>query len=142
MLNRFSATFSAEVGRISDMIHFIDVWSENAAVSDDLRQSLRLIVDELVSNVCRHGYGSMPPDGTITLTLFQSDDTITLEIQDFGVPFNPLEHEEPDTSLPLEERPIGGLGILLVRRLSKEQLYRRDAGKNILTVVLDNRNSP
>jgi len=140
MFKQRSATFPAELGCLSDVVRFVDDWCEKICLEDKRGHSLRLIVDELVSNICCHG--SVSADGTITLTLFKADDTIVLEIQDSGVPFNPLEHEEPDLSPPLEKRSIGGLGLLLVRRLSKKMIYRREDGQNVLTVILDNRNDP
>ena len=135
-----SAVFPVELSRLSDVIHFVDVWSGDICLESSRCYSLRLIVDELVSNICR--YGSVPAGGTMTLTLFQVGETITFEIRDSGVPFNPLDVEEPDVSCSLEERSIGGLGLLLVRRLSKEITYRHEDGQNILTVVLDNRDDP
>lgn len=139
MLNRSSLSFPAELERLPDMIRFIDAWCEEIHLRKDRSHSLRLIVDELVSNICRQSL--LQPNVSIVLTLFRSEDTVTLEIQDSGVPFNPSEHKEPDTSLPLEKRPIGGLGLLLVRRLSKAWGYRRENGQNLQTVVLDNRDN-
>ena len=126
---------SAELARLSDMIRFVDVWCEEVHVPHRHCHSLRLIVDELVSNVCRHG--AVPSDGTVSLTLMQKDETVAIEIRDAGTPFNLLEHTEPDTALPLRERPDGGMGLLLVRRLSKGLVYRRENGENVLTITLD-----
>jgi len=57
-----------------------------------------------------------------------------VEVSDNGKPFNPLDHPEPDLNQPLEERPIGGLGIHLIRKFVDQLAYRRDAGRNILTL--------
>ena len=140
MPNKRSAIFPAEISCLGEVIRFVDGWSEEIRLANRRCYSLRLIVDELVSNICRHG--SVPEGATVTLTLFQTDETIVLEIRDSGVPFNPLEHTEPDISSPLEERSIGGLGLLLVRRLSQKMFYRREDNQNVQTIVLDNRDDP
>ena len=56
---------------------------------------------------------------------------------DSGKPFNPLEAVSTDVTLPAEERPIGGLGIYMVRKLSKKMEYRYENGQNILTIWKD-----
>ena len=53
-----------------------------------------------------------------------------MEIVDDGAPFNPLERESPDTTLPLEQRPVGGLGVMLVRHLVDEITYDCEGGRN------------
>ena len=55
-------------------------------------------------------------------------------VDDDGAPFDPLQAPEPDTSRPVEERPVGGLGILIVRRLMDEITYHRAGGRNRLTM--------
>ena len=53
-----------------------------------------------------------------------------MEIVDDGTPFNPLERESPDTTLPLEKRPVGGLGVMLVKNLVDEITYDCEGGRN------------
>ena len=55
---------------------------------------------------------------------------------DDGVPYDPLMHKDPDTSLPAEERPIGGLGIMMVRKMSDSMSYERNHDHNYLTVLV------
>ena len=63
------------------------------------------------------------------------DGLLKIVITDNGIPFNPLETREPDITLPLEERPIGGLGIFLVKQLMTDVRYDRSEGKNRLTMT-------
>jgi anti-sigma regulatory factor (Ser/Thr protein kinase) len=62
-------------------------------------------------------------------------DTLTIQVADDGVPFNPVDAPPPDLDLPIEERPIGGLGIHIVRSLVDTIEHRRDDGRNVLTMT-------
>lgn len=100
---------------------------------DEVTADVRLALEEVLSNIIRHGSEGRA-DRRIDVQILVANGEITLEIQDEGVPFNPLEYPEPDVALPLEERGLGGLGILLVRRLMDGMAYRREQGRNILVL--------
>ena len=76
-------------------------------------------------------------DQDIRIDMSYEHKRLTIVITDTGIGFNPLERQEPDLTLSLEERPIGGLGIYLVKQLMTEVSYSRSAGKNILTMTKD-----
>ena len=98
-------------------------------VSDAVRRSIQIVLDELLSNTARCGkVGSREPVVEVGFRL--EGRTLRVEIVDDGVPFDPLAAEEPDTTLSLEERPIGGLGVMLVRRLVDEVSYEGEGGRN------------
>ena len=94
--------------------------------------ALRLACEEIVMNVTSYAYpeGS---DGFLDVDI-QKTDRITIRFEDGGVPFNPLEQEMPDTSLSWEKRPIGGLGIFLLRHKMNDVRYAYEDQKNILTI--------
>ena len=97
-------------------------------------QAIHLVTEELVVNVASYAY----PDGAddyLDVEIIRDEGHITLRFRDGGVPFNPLEREAPDTTLPIEERPIGGLGIYLVRQFMDTVEYEYTNGENILTVM-------
>ena len=107
-----------------------------AAIGCDRKNEIRLNItlDELFSNICFYGYGKKT--GPVTLQLdCSADRRLTLVRIDEGVAFDPLAHKAPDITLPLEKRQIGGLGIELVKKSVDEITYRREDGKNILTLV-------
>jgi serine/threonine-protein kinase RsbW len=94
---------------------------------------LTLALEEVLTNVIRHGY----PDGgehEIAVRLHVAPDAVSAEIEDDGQPFNPLEAPVPDTTTPLAERAVGGLGIHLVRTLMDAVEYRRQDARNLLTI--------
>ena len=64
-----------------------------------------------------------------------SDNVVTLQISDSGLPFDPSNAKEPDISLSAEERDIGGLGVFLVQKLMDDMVYERKDEKNILTIT-------
>ena len=95
---------------------------------------LRVVCDDIVSNVINHGY---PQGGEhdIEVRLELTGRRLVVTVSDDGVAFNPLAVAPPDTTLPLEERELGGLGIHLVRSLTDEATYGRHGGRNVITLV-------
>jgi phosphoserine phosphatase RsbU/P len=93
-----------------------------------------LAFDELLSNVIRYAYPT-PARRMIECELARRNGSIVAVIADDGAPFNPLELEAPDTTLPLDERQIGGLGVHIVRTMFDEVRYERRGSRNVTTIV-------
>jgi len=93
------------------------------------------VADELLSNVIRHGYRDDRPH-TIDIAIAVQEDELTLQVSDDGIPFDPFGRPAPDVTRPLEERPVGGLGIHMVRELAARCRYARVDGRNQVTVTL------
>ena len=91
-------------------------------------------IDEIVSNIARYAYTPDKGNVTVNFAYEEQDRTVVLTFTDEGIPYDPLQREDPDVSLPAEKRKIGGLGIYLVRKTMDRLSYRRENGKNILTV--------
>ncbi len=118
----------------SEIIEFL-MSSPDIPDDEELRFKLRLSIEEAVENVVRYAY-----DGGIGwleagTNLDQDTLVLTIELRDAGVPFNPLEKEDPDTLLPAEERNIGGLGIFLCKKMMDSIRYRYEDGNNVLTMT-------
>ena len=95
--------------------------------------NLDLLIEEIFMNVCRHGYPD-GEEGVVTLTYsVPAPGQLSVEVADQGVEFNPLTAEPPGLTSNLESRPIGGLGIFLVKTLAPFITYRRDRDWNRLT---------
>jgi serine/threonine-protein kinase RsbW len=103
-------------------------------VDDEACHDLLLAMDESVSNTIRHGYIDRDPH-EIRVRVGLENRDLFLEVEDDARPFNPLEVPEPDVSRPVEERPLGGLGIHLLRQLMNRLEYRHENGRNILRVT-------
>ena len=98
----------------------------------DLIFKVNLVLDELSVNIVNYGGEA----SEIEVSLASDDDEVRVEISDDGRPFDPLtEAANPDIDAPLEDRPIGGRGIHLVREMMDELHYCRKDGKNRLAMV-------
>ena len=93
-----------------------------------------LVLEELAMNTINHGHDEGLHE--ITVTFNSTDDALTIDVVDDGKPFDPLNDAPiPDINAPIHERTVGGLGVLLVRKLMDELTYRREEGRNHLTLV-------
>jgi serine/threonine-protein kinase RsbW len=95
---------------------------------------IRLALEEAISNTIKYGYEDQQVH-TIYVRAGFEDDRILLEIEDDANAFNPLEAATPDLSLPLEKRPMGRLGIYLMRTVMDEIDYKREGTRNILRMT-------
>ncbi len=105
---------------------------EEAEVPGRTQRNLLTALDEVLANVINHGLAGA--EGTIELTMGRNAGVVAVGVADTARPFNPLQAPVPDTSLPLERRKLGGLGIALVRALTDEVTYERKDGHNHLTL--------
>ncbi len=121
------------IGEISRAADEVDCFLSAHGASEEALYASRLVIDELVSNTLKYGYDDTG-EHEIEIDADLDNDTFVLRISDDGHAFNPLDAPEPDTSLPAEERPIGGLGLFLVRNMTDSFHYERRDGKNIVTV--------
>lgn len=103
-------------------------------MGEEAPADVRLAVEEAVSNTIRHGYLDREPH-EIRLRASMQGDALVLEIEDDARAFNPLEAPLPDLTLPVEQKPVGGLGILLIRTVMDRAEYERVGGKNRLRLV-------
>ena len=94
---------------------------------------LTLALDEILTNVMSYAYADQGSH-EIVVRLSQQADTLVAEVEDDGRPFNPLDVPPPDVGAAIEDRPIGGLGLHLVRRVTDGLDYERAAGKNRLVL--------
>ena len=100
----------------------------------DLVFRVNLVLEELGMNIMNHGHDEGLHEFDITLV--SEDDSLTIEIVDDGRPFDPLhDAKQPDVGAAIEDRPIGGLGIYFVHEMMDEMDYKREQGKNHLTLV-------
>jgi serine/threonine-protein kinase RsbW len=127
-------TLPARLEQLQTFLEQADQWAREAGLSEKKIQAVALAAEEALVNIFHYAY--QEGEGEIEMTFRIDPENLTLEILDGGPPFNPLSRQDPDTSLNLEDRPIGGLGIYLIKQLMDEVHYRRDGDKNILTMVI------
>ena len=102
-------------------------------LNPDFTNKLDMCAEEIYANITFYAYPEN--DGNIEVKLEKSGDKIVFEFVDEGTEYNPLEKPDPDITLPPEERPLGGLGIFMVKEMTDDIFYKRENGKNILTLV-------
>lgn len=97
------------------MVQALTAWGMDAGVPRATMGSVVLILDELFANIVAHGYRN-DPDGEVVVKARVADGAIHVTLTDQAPAFDPLHAPEPDTTLSIEERRLGGLGLLFVRR--------------------------
>jgi serine/threonine-protein kinase RsbW len=123
----------AELGRLAEVRAFIRREARGCGATDEAIDDLVQAVDELVTNVIEHGYHLRP--GTIEVEVEEIDDACVVRIRDEAPPFDPTSHPTPRTDLPLEDRPLGGMGVHLARTLTDGMRHRMlPGGGNELTL--------
>jgi len=93
-------------------------------------QAADLALEEHLTNVMKYGFDDAQVH-QILVRLDRVKNVLQIEVEDDGKAFNPLEFPPPDLNLPLSERPVGGLGIHLIRSFMDELGYRREGGRNV-----------
>jgi len=125
---------AAHTASLPSAVDFVRTGALEASLPQARIGELDLLIEEIFMNVCCHAY----PDGrqgVVKLTYsVPAPGELSLEVADQGVEFNPLTAAPPDITLNLESRPIGGLGIFLVKTLAPSITYRRDRDWNRLTL--------
>ncbi|HZT51308.1 MAG TPA: ATP-binding protein [Stellaceae bacterium] len=129
---RLSVRADAEAPRA--LGRFLEAFARAHGVEGDDIARFLVALEELVSNLVKYGYDDPGPRGTVAVTLRLADRRLKLEIVDDGRPFDPFAQAPPDLDAPLEERPVGGLGLHLVRRLMDEARYRREGHCNVTEI--------
>ena len=126
-------TLPNDVNAVPQLAAFIEEVAESHGADPSVTMNIDLALEEAVVNVMNYAY----PEGTfgeVDVTACFCDGTLIFTVSDSGIPFDPTKVSDPDTSLSAEERPIGGLGIHLVRQLMDEVAYCYENNHNILTL--------
>jgi sigma-B regulation protein RsbU (phosphoserine phosphatase) len=122
----------SEIGRV---IVAFESFSEKSRIPVPIAMKFNLVFDDLLNNIVSYAF----PEGgkhEIKIHAEKSGNNILLTVEDDGIPFNPFAQTEADTSLSLEDREIGGLGIHLIRNIMDEVSYRRHKNHNIVTLIM------
>ncbi len=123
----------ATVRDLNDMRNFLENAVDILGGDEDVAGDLLLAVNEAITNSLLHGYHEQP--GEITLSVESDGADIVVRLIDRAPPFDPTSVPPPDINLPLEERPLGGLGVHMMRQLTDGLVYRASGGVNELSFV-------
>ena len=122
-----------EVEQLSKLSDFIDSIAEELSIDSSMAMSLNLAIEEAVTNVVMYAYPEGEVGNVVIIANF-TEGMLIFTISDNGIPFDPTSKTDADVTLNVEERPIGGLGIFLVKNLMDFVGYKRKNGYNILTL--------
>jgi anti-sigma regulatory factor (Ser/Thr protein kinase) len=131
---RQTITLRNDLAEIPRLAEFVEAFCAPLEPAPKDVPALQLALEEAVTNVINHGYA----DGklhTFAVDLAAADRRVTVTVTDDAPAYDPLARAEVDITLPIESRPIGGLGVHLVKKLMDSASYERRDGRNILTFV-------
>lgn len=116
------------------VLAFVDEALEKAGVPYEVQLSVEMAIEEIYLNIVYYAYAQKDGDAIILADINEKDKILTLTFIDEGPEYNPLLKEDPDTTMDIMDRPIGGLGILMVKKMMDDVAYCREDGENYLTI--------
>ncbi|MCD6186657.1 MAG: SpoIIE family protein phosphatase, partial [Desulfuromusa sp.] len=128
---------TALINNLEQMSSFQDAFeafAEQAGLSLAVQSQVAMVFDELLNNTISYGYHD-DDEHTIDIQVDVYPSYLSVVIRDDGIPFNPFSLDDPDTTLSIEEREIGGLGVHLVRNVMDDVSYERKVNQNVLTLI-------
>ena len=124
----------AELGQLATARQFVEDTGRHLGLPSAVTDPLILAVDESLSNIIQHGYNGQP--GAIDVEIERAPDSLVVRLRDQAPPFDPTRLPDPDIRLPLNQRPVGGMGVYLTRRSVDGMAYERlPEGGNQLTLT-------
>jgi anti-sigma regulatory factor (Ser/Thr protein kinase) len=124
-------TLPARVESVRPFHQFVRSGAEAVGLDPADMNKLDLVLEEILVNIARYAYQGGA--GDVQVAYSTEAGSLLVEVTDSGCSFNPLESAPPDLALGLADRPIGGLGVLLVRQIVGSLSYRRQDGQNTLS---------
>lgn len=123
---------AAETDNLREVLSFVDGLLEENDCSMKAQMQIDVALEELFVNIAHYAYPDGKGEAEIGVRFI--DDFIEITLSDSGVPYDPLAKPDPDVTLPVEERAIGGLGIFMSKKLMDDIAYKYQDGKNVLTI--------
>ena len=132
-------TLSNNINELDRLEPFLEEFFQQNGLALELLSKIDLALEEALANVIMYAYPK-GTEGDVTLSMKVEDNAIHMEISDRGVPFNPLQQQEADLDVPLDERKIGGWGIHLIKEIMDSVVYEYHEGRNVLKLFFYYRN--
>ena len=124
----------AKVENLEKVLDFLNGQLESLECPMKTQMQIDVALEELYVNIANYAYAPGTGDAVIQFDSDAESRCVTIILTDSGTPFDPLAKSDPDVSLPAEKRRIGGLGIYMAKKNMDDMQYRRENGKNILTL--------
>ena len=128
-------TVSAVVENVKAVTCFVNERLDELGCSERIKVQVDVAIDEIFSNIARYAYNPETGPATVRVGVEENPLSVVITFIDHGIPFDPLAEERPDTTrLPKGERPIGGLGLFMVKKTMDDVTYEYRDGQNILAI--------
>ena len=127
-------TVDAMIENMNTVTAFVDDFLDQIACPMKSRIQINIVIDEIFGNICHYAYKDSVGAVTVRVESGNTPKAVFLTFTDNGIPYNPLDTEDPDITLSSEERKIGGLGIYLVKKNMDEMKYEYVNQQNILRI--------
>ena len=127
-------SLEATVANIGAVTAFVEEALEAAGCPMKAMMQINVAIDELFGNIARYAYKQGTGMAEVDIDIDEAAREVRLTFIDSGIPFDPLAVPDPDVTGSAKERALGGLGIFMVRRSMDGMAYRREGGRNILTI--------
>ncbi|MDO5146509.1 MAG: ATP-binding protein [Eubacteriales bacterium] len=126
----------ATVENWEEVSKFLNETLDEVNASMKTKIQLETAAEEIYVNIAHYAYPEYVGEAEVIFSIDEDEEECEamLCFKDSGIPYNPLEKEDPDITLSAEEREIGGLGIFMVKQFMDEAEYRHEEGKNIFTI--------
>lgn len=124
----------AKVDNLDEVLAFIDAELEAMDCPMKTQMQIDVAVEEVYVNIASYAYEGKEGPSTIRVEKTEDGSSVAITFIDEGIPYNPLEKEDPDVTLSAEERQIGGLGIYIVKKSMDATAYKRENNKNIFRI--------
>ncbi|MCM1136239.1 MAG: ATP-binding protein [Clostridium sp.] len=125
-------TIAAKTENLDRVLAFVEEELEQLAGGRKAAVQIAVAVEEIFVNIAQYAYGPLGGDVTIEIFSKKEPEEVTIFFKDSGIPYDPLARPDPDVTLSIEERPIGGLGVYMVKKSMDEVFYEYKDGQNIL----------
>ena len=127
-------TIEAAVKNLEAVQAFVDERLEAVGCSVKAQMQIDVAVEEIFVNIASYAYAPGTGDAAVCVELPENGSSVTISFTDRGKAYDPLSRDDPDISLPAEQRDVGGLGILMTKKLMDEVSYEYKDGQNVLTM--------
>ena len=125
---------NADISELDNVLAFADEILEEAGCSMKAQMQIDIAIEEIFVNIAHYAYPEGKGEALITVETDDAAKNVTITFEDQGIPYDPLQNEDPDITLSADDRPIGGLGIFMVKKSMDEVSYEFKDGKNRLTI--------
>jgi anti-sigma regulatory factor (Ser/Thr protein kinase) len=130
---RISFELRNSLSELETLCQNLEHFGQSLGLSQRVLFEINLALEELVTNIISYGYED-DAEHWIKVAISHDEGMLIINLEDDGIPFDPLQAEEPDCQCPAEQRKVGNLGIFLTRQFVNEIGYERRGNKNSLTI--------